>query len=67
MSLLILLNFELLFPSESLRLMDYDTYSANDAIGKVYLDLNPLLINSTKTKGTNVITHVINDHHSLML
>ncbi|XP_035703708.1 C2 domain-containing protein 5 isoform X4 [Folsomia candida] len=33
-----------------IRLMDYDTYSANDAIGKVYLDLNPLLINSTKTK-----------------
>lgn len=26
-----------------IRLMDYDTYSANDAIGKVYLDLNPLL------------------------
>lgn len=24
--------------------MDYDTYSANDAIGKVYLDLNPLLV-----------------------
>jgi hypothetical protein len=23
--------------------MDYDTYSANDAIGKVYIDLNPLL------------------------
>lgn len=23
--------------------MDYDTYSANDAIGRVYLDLNPLL------------------------
>jgi len=27
-----------------IRLMDYDTYSANDAIGKVYLDLNPLLM-----------------------
>ncbi|EFX89381.1 hypothetical protein DAPPUDRAFT_40738 [Daphnia pulex] len=27
-----------------IRLMDYDTYSANDAIGKVYLDLNPLLV-----------------------
>ena len=24
--------------------MDYDTYSANDAIGKVYVDLNPLLL-----------------------
>lgn len=23
--------------------MDYDTYSANDAIGKVYIDLKPLL------------------------
>lgn len=26
------------------RLMDHDTYSANDAIGKVYLNLNPLLL-----------------------
>lgn len=26
-----------------LRVMDYDTYSANDAIGRVYLDLSPLL------------------------
>ena len=26
------------------RVMDYDTYSANDAIGKVYVDLNPLLV-----------------------
>ncbi|XP_071807193.1 C2 domain-containing protein 5-like isoform X1 [Asterias amurensis] len=26
-----------------LRIMDYDTYSAHDAIGKVYIDLNPLL------------------------
>ena len=26
-----------------LRVMDYDTYSANDAIGKVYIDLNYLL------------------------
>lgn len=30
-----------------IRLMDYDTYSANDSIGKVYLDLNPLLINGS--------------------
>ncbi|XP_046986821.1 C2 domain-containing protein 5 isoform X3 [Schistocerca americana] len=29
-----------------IRLMDHDTYSANDAIGKVYLDLNPLLLPS---------------------
>ncbi|XP_066976345.1 C2 domain-containing protein 5 isoform X1 [Macrobrachium rosenbergii] len=27
-----------------IRLMDHDTYSANDAIGKVYVDLNPLLL-----------------------
>lgn len=26
--------------------MDYDTYSANDAIGKVYVSLNPLLVPS---------------------
>lgn len=24
--------------------MDHDTYSANDAIGKVYFNLNPLLL-----------------------
>lgn len=24
--------------------MDYDTYSANDAIGKVYISLHPLLL-----------------------
>lgn len=28
-----------------IRIMDYDTYSANDAIGKVYINLNPLLVN----------------------
>ncbi|EFN78199.1 C2 domain-containing protein 5 isoform X2 [Harpegnathos saltator] len=27
-----------------IRLMDHDTYSANDAIGKVYINLNPLLL-----------------------
>ncbi len=27
-----------------IRVMDYDTYSANDAIGKVYVDLKPLLL-----------------------
>ncbi|XP_029638559.1 C2 domain-containing protein 5 isoform X4 [Octopus sinensis] len=27
-----------------LRVLDYDTYSAHDSIGKVYIDLNPLLI-----------------------
>lgn len=26
-----------------IRLMDYDTYTANDAIGKVYINLSPLL------------------------
>ncbi|KAF6211899.1 hypothetical protein GE061_012416 [Apolygus lucorum] len=30
-----------------IRIMDYDTYSANDAIGKVYLNLNPLLLPSS--------------------
>lgn len=34
-----------------IRLMDHDTYSANDAIGKVYLDLNPLLLPAQPTKG----------------
>jgi len=34
-----------------IRLMDHDTYSANDSIGKVYIDLNPLLTNPSKTKG----------------
>ncbi|KAK4872034.1 hypothetical protein RN001_016158 [Aquatica leii] len=32
-----------------IRLMDHDTYSANDAIGKVYVDLNPLLLPSAPT------------------
>lgn len=35
-----------------LRLMDHDTYSANDAIGKVVIGLAPLLareVNKTKT------------------
>ena len=27
-----------------IRIMDYDTYSANDAIGKVYIDLNERMI-----------------------
>ena len=33
----------------TIRIMDYDTYSANDAIGKVYIDLNPLLWPSNPT------------------
>ncbi|XP_058814775.1 C2 domain-containing protein 5 isoform X8 [Topomyia yanbarensis] len=32
------------------RLMDYDTYSANDAIGKVYINLSPLLHSLTLDK-----------------
>jgi len=36
-----------------IRIMDYDTYSANDAIGKVYIDLNPLLIKGKR--GTKMI------------
>ncbi|XP_077286731.1 C2 domain-containing protein 5 [Arctopsyche grandis] len=34
-----------------LRLMDHDTYSANDAIGKVYISLNPLLLPLTLHTG----------------
>ncbi len=34
-----------------IRVMDYDTYSANDAIGKVYVDLNPLLLNQSSIAG----------------
>ncbi|XP_048766244.1 C2 domain-containing protein 5-like isoform X2 [Ostrea edulis] len=30
-----------------LRVLDHDTYSANDAIGKIYVDLNPLLTKET--------------------
>ncbi|XP_021704770.1 C2 domain-containing protein 5 [Aedes aegypti] len=35
-----------------IRLMDYDTYSANDAIGKVYINLSPLLHSFTLEKPT---------------
>jgi hypothetical protein len=34
-----------------LRVMDYDTYSANDAIGKVSLNLSPLLLQSDPSRG----------------
>ena len=37
---------DFLFP---FRLMDYDTYSAHDAIGKVYICLNPLVDSSSAT------------------
>lgn len=38
-----------------IRLMDYDTYSANDAIGKVNISLNPLLNSAldSSQKSTN--------------
>ena len=39
---------ELQVESLQIRIMDYDTYSANDAIGKVYIDLNPLLQKDSK-------------------
>jgi len=35
------------------RIMDYDAYSANDAVGKVYIDLNPLLLPSTGHRPPN--------------
>lgn len=39
-----------------IRLMDHDTYSANDAIGKVYIDLNPLLLpSSTSTAKSSLL------------
>ena len=34
--------------------MDYDTYSANDAIGKVYVDLNPLLVRGSDQGGNSI-------------
>ena len=36
-----------------IRIMDYDTYSANDAIGKVYIDLNPLLLSQPSQRSSN--------------
>lgn len=36
------------------RLMDHDTYSANDMIGKVYFNLNPLLLNSSIEARSNI-------------
>ena len=48
--------------------MDYDVYSANDAIGKVYLDLNPLLLTSgsvdtclrSDTSETSLLANTLN-------
>lgn len=42
-----------------IRLMDHDTYSANDAIGKVYLNLNPLLLPVVGELGDNSSHHEI--------
>lgn len=38
-----------------IRLMDHDTYSANDAIGKVYIDLNPLLLPSSTSSAKSTL------------
>lgn len=35
-----------------IKILDYDTYSANDAIGKVSLSLSPLLLQNG-TRGMN--------------
>ncbi|CRK86205.1 CLUMA_CG000139, isoform B [Clunio marinus] len=37
----------------TIRVMDYDTYSANDAIGKVSLNLSPLLLQKDISRGMN--------------
>ncbi|KAG7189108.1 hypothetical protein KM043_008683 [Ampulex compressa] len=37
-----------------IRLMDHDTYSANDAIGKVYVNLNPLLLPGVSPPAKNI-------------
>ncbi|KYM95122.1 hypothetical protein ALC62_14233 [Cyphomyrmex costatus] len=39
-----------------IRLMDHDTYSANDAIGKVYVNLNPLLLPGVLPSVKNIWT-----------
>ncbi|OXU23143.1 hypothetical protein TSAR_015077 [Trichomalopsis sarcophagae] len=39
-----------------IRLMDHDTYSANDAIGKVYVNLNPLLLPGVPPPVKNIWT-----------
>lgn len=37
----------------TMKVMDYDTYTANDAIGKVSLSLNPLLLQNEVSRGMN--------------
>ncbi|XP_051159137.1 C2 domain-containing protein 5 [Leptopilina boulardi] len=39
-----------------IKLMDHDTYSANDAIGKVYVNLNPLLLPGVPPPVKNIWT-----------
>ncbi|XP_014215544.1 uncharacterized protein LOC106644517 [Copidosoma floridanum] len=39
-----------------IRLMDHDTYSANDAIGKVYINLHPLLLPGVPPPVKNIWT-----------
>jgi len=39
-----------------IRVMDHDTYSAHDAIGKVYLDLNPLLCHREDSNAINALS-----------
>uniref|UniRef100_A0A8D8S2H5 C2 domain-containing protein 5 n=1 Tax=Cacopsylla melanoneura TaxID=428564 RepID=A0A8D8S2H5_9HEMI len=44
-----------------IRIMDHDTYSANDAIGKVYIDLNPLLLpqsTGSSTKNSDSLSSI---------
>ncbi|XP_046399773.1 uncharacterized protein LOC124166342 isoform X2 [Ischnura elegans] len=45
-----------------IRLMDHDTYSANDAIGKVYIDLNPLLLPPSSATAS-FASSTANQHH----
>lgn len=39
-----------------IRLMDHDTYTANDAIGKVSISLNPLLLPNMSTSGQTTVS-----------
>lgn len=65
-----------------IRLMDHDTYSANDAIGKVYVNLNPLLLPGmlppvkniwtleaamNTSAGSQGDTHIIDERRSLYI
>lgn len=39
-----------------IRLMDHDTYTANDAIGKVSISLNPLLLPNMSSSGQTTVS-----------